>query len=151
MDLQPVLQFIVNRLMDNQIGDLTILDRLISIMSGVSQVENDAISTDQVQAYAGGRELVKEAFYSTTLTINRPVEGAEFGAKAKEAPFDRAKSTKKSLPRLVAALRDTALAVPIWIALAKVRQESMENLEEEPIKVMSMMQDTVSPSFPVDR
>ena len=143
MDLEPVLQFIINRLMRSESADLTILDKLISIMSGVSQVENDAISEEQLQAYAAGKEMVREAFHSTIIAIAKPPEGVEIGAKAKEAPVDKAKSTKKSLPRLVNALRDTKLAMPIWIALAQTRQEAVDKMASAPIKAMAATQDTV--------
>jgi len=93
-------------------------------------------------AYATGREMVKEAFHSTILTIARPVEG-DPGVKAKEAPFDKAKSTKKSLPRFVNALRHSSLAMPIWIALAQTRQGAADKMASAPIKAMTLMQDTV--------
>ena len=142
-----MLQFIINRLMRSESADLNILDKLISVMSGVSQVENDAISDDQLQAYATGREMVREAFYSTIIAISKPADG-DPGGKAKEAPFDKAKSTKKSLPRFVNALRDTKLATPMWIALAQTRQGAVDEMASAPIKAMASMQDTVSLPVP---
>ena len=142
MDLEPVLQFIINRLMRSESADLNILDKLISIMSGITQVENGAISDDQLLAFGAGKEMVREAFHSTFIAISRPAEG-EPGAKAKEAPFDKAKSTKKSLPRFVNALRETKLAMPIWIALAQTQQGAADHMASAPIKAMASMQDTV--------
>ncbi len=142
MDLEPILQFIINRLMRSESADLNILEKLISIMSGVNAVENDTISDDQLMAYGTGREMVREAFHSTIIAISRPAEG-EPGGKAKEAPFDTAKSTKKSLPRFVNALRETRLSMPIWIALAQTQQGAADKMASAPIKAMASMQDTV--------
>ena len=151
MDLEPVLQFVINRLMRSDSADLTILDKLISIMSGVTQVENDAISDDQLQAYAAGREMVKEAFNSTLISIARPADLSDVTAKPKEAPIDKGKSTKRSLPRLVNAMRFTELAMPIWIALGQTRQGAVDKMASAPIKAMSAMQDTVSLNHRVRR
>ena len=154
MDLEPVLQFVVNRLLRSESADLTILEKLVGIMAGVSQVENDAISDDQLEAYSGGKEMVKEAFNSTIISIARPVDGLEIGAKPKEAPIDKAKNIKKSLPRLIDALRYTGLAMPIWIALAQTRQAAVDEMATAPLKAMGATQDTVSlpaPSHPTPR
>ena len=147
MDLEPVLQFIINRLMRSESADLTILDHLIAIMCGVSQVENDAVSEYQLRAYAAGKKMVHEAFHTTFITIARPVEGPDMGVKSKGPPADIAKTTKKSLPRLVNALRDTELAMPIWIALAQTRQAAVDKMASAPIKAMATMQDTVHATF----
>lgn len=144
MDLEPVLQFIINRLMRGESNDLTILESLISIMSGSTKIDNDAISDDQLKAYASGREMIREAFNQTSLSIPRPADSLDPGQKAKVAPVDKTKSTKKSLPRLINALRETGLALPIWIALAQTRQGSVDRMADAPIKAMSARQDTVS-------
>ena len=146
MDLEPVLQFVINRLMRGESLDLSILQSLLSIMSGVSSIDNDAISDDQLRAYATGREMIRESFNSTVLSITRPAEG-DPGQKAKEAPVDKTKSIKKSLPRLINALRDAHLAMPIWIALAQTRQGAVDTMAGTPIKAMSSMQDNVSFHF----
>ena len=144
MDLEPVLQFIINRLMRSDSADLTILDKLISIMTGVAQVENDAISDEQLQAYAAGRAMVKEAFNATLISIARPTDPTDATAKPKGAPLDKARSTKRSLPRLINALRFTELGMPIWIALGQTRQGAVDKMSSAPIKAISAMQDTVS-------
>lgn len=144
MDLEPVLQFIINRLMRGQSADLTILQSLISIMSGESKIDNDAISNDQLKAYGSGREMIREAFNATVISISRPVAPGDPGAQAKAGPIDKTKSTKKSLPRLISGLRDTGLDMPIWIALAQTRQGAVDKMVGAPIKAMSSMQDNVS-------
>jgi THO complex subunit 2 len=143
MDLEPVLQFVINRLMRGESSDLIILQSLLSVMSGLTKIDNDAISADQLKAYATGKEMLKEAFSTTTFGIARPIEG-DPGQKAKEAPVDKSKSTKRSLPRLINALRDTHLAMPIWIALAQTRQGVVDRMVNEPIKAMGLLQDIVS-------
>ncbi|RSH93955.1 hypothetical protein EHS25_006608 [Saitozyma podzolica] len=146
MDLEPVLQFVINRLMRGESNDLTILQSLLSVMSGLTKIDNDAISDDQLKAYATGREMVREAFNLTTLAIVRPADG-DPGQKVKEAPMDKTKSTKRSLPRLINALRDTHLALPIWIALAQTRQGAVDRMASAPIKAMSSMQDVCHDIF----
>jgi len=84
MDLEPVLQFIINRLMRGQSADLTILQSLISIMSGESKIDNDAISNNQLKAYGSGREMIREAFNATVIAISRPVAPGDPGAQARQ-------------------------------------------------------------------
>ncbi|OCF36409.1 hypothetical protein I316_01658 [Kwoniella heveanensis BCC8398] len=121
MDLDPVLQYIINRLMRSHSGDLIILEKLMSTMSGIEPVPNDGVSEKQLQAYGGGREM--------------------------EVPVDKIKNVKKSLPRLVNALRNTNLALPIWIALAQTRQGVVDKLSNTPIKAMNLVQDTCHTAF----
>ncbi|KAI9637923.1 transcription factor/nuclear export subunit protein 2-domain-containing protein [Dioszegia hungarica] len=148
MDLEPVLQFIVNRLMRGQSADLTILQSLISIMSGESKIDNDAISNDQLRAYGSGREMIREAFNSTVIAIPRPMTPGDPAAQgAQAAPVDKAKPTKKSLARLISGLRDTGLDMPIWIALAQTRQGAVDKMVGAPIKAMSSMQDNCHDIF----
>ena len=142
MDLEPVLQFIINRLMRGDSADLIVLTQLIGRMQGITLVENHAISDAQLEAYATGREMIREAFFATTLSIARPSDDPS--QKPKDGPVDKAKSTKKSLPRLINALRDTSLAVPLWIALAQTRQGAVGKLSSAPLKAMSKIQDNVS-------
>lgn len=142
MDLEPVLQFIINRLMRGDSGDLTILSRLVQRMYGVDTVENNGVSDAQLEAYGTGREMVHEAFWATRILLARPSDDPT--SKPKEAPVDKAKSTKKSLPRLINALRDTHLALPIWIALAQTRQGVVDKLAWAPLKAMGLMQDKAS-------
>ncbi|WWC89783.1 uncharacterized protein L201_004709 [Kwoniella dendrophila CBS 6074] len=145
MDLGPVLQYIINRLMRGQAGDLIILEKLMSTMSGIEPVPNDGVSETQLQAYGGGKEMVKEAFNATRIQIAPPPEpGTD---KPKEVPVDKLKNIKKSLPRLVTALRDTKLAIPIWIALAQTRQAVVDKLSNTPIKAMNLVQDTCHTAF----
>ncbi|WVR05355.1 hypothetical protein IAU60_002369 [Kwoniella sp. DSM 27419] len=146
MDLDPVLQYIVNRLMRGHSGDLIILEKLLSTMSGMEPVPNDGVSETQLQAYAGGREMVREAFNATRISIAPPQEPGSTD-KPKEAPVDKIKNIKKSLPRLVHALRDTNLAIPIWIALAQTRQAVIDKLSNTPLKAMVLVQDSCHTAF----
>ncbi|WVQ98958.1 hypothetical protein IAU59_006090 [Kwoniella sp. CBS 9459] len=146
MDLDPVLQYIMNRLMRGHSGDLIILEKLMSTMSGIEPVPNDGVSEKQLQAYRGGREMVREAFNATRISIAPPPEPGSTD-KPKEVPVDKIKNVKKSLPRLVNALRDTRLAVPIWIALAQTRQGVVDKLSNTPIKAMNLVQDTCHTAF----
>lgn len=134
MDLEPLLQFIMNRLMRCESADLAILESLISIMSGESRVDNDAISADQLQSLAGGRQLIKEVFDLTQIMIVKP----------QAAPIaDRSKLYRKSLPRLINGLRETGMAMPIWIGLGQTSQGSADKSADTPIKAMSNTQDSV--------
>ena len=117
MDLEPLLQFIMNRLMRCESADLAILESLISIMSGESRVDNDAISADQLQSLAGGPQAAPIA--------------------------DRSKLYRKSLPRLINGLRETGMAMPIWIGLGQTSQGSADKSADTPIKAMSNTQDSV--------
>nr|XP_018263621.1 uncharacterized protein I303_03491 [Kwoniella dejecticola CBS 10117]OBR85779.1 hypothetical protein I303_03491 [Kwoniella dejecticola CBS 10117] len=145
MDLGPVLQYIINRLMRGQSGDLIILEKLMSSMSGIEPVPNDGVSDTQLQAYGGGKEMVKEAFNTTRIQIAPPPEpGTD---KPKEAPVDKLKNIKKSLPRLVNALKSTGMAIPIWIALAQTRQAVVDKQSDTPIKAMNLVQDTCHTAF----
>lgn len=145
MDLEPVLQFIINRLMRGESDDLTILQSLISIMSGESNIDNDAISNDQLNCYGAGREMIREAFNATTLSISKPPMSDNSGVQGPQAaPVKVAKSTTKSLQRFISALRDTGLDMPIWIALAQTRQGAADTMIGNPIKAMSSASDKVS-------
>lgn len=141
MDLEPILQFIINRLMRGDSGDLTILSRLIQRMYGVDTVENNGVSDAQLAAYGAGKEMIHEAFWATQILLVKPSDDP--AANRKEAPMEKLKSTKKSLPRLINALRDTNLAIPIWIALAQTRQGVVDKLGSAPLKAMGIMQDRV--------
>ncbi|WVQ78452.1 hypothetical protein IAT38_000538 [Cryptococcus sp. DSM 104549] len=146
MDLTPVLQYIINRLMRGHSGDLIILEKLMSSMSGVEPVPNDGVSPTQLQAYAGGREIIREAFSTTRISIAAPPEPGQ-GDQPKTVPVEKIRSIKKSLPRLVNALKDTGLAMPIWIGLAQTRQAVVDKLANTPMKAMNLVQDTTHNTF----
>ncbi|TYJ56712.1 hypothetical protein B9479_002643 [Cryptococcus floricola] len=152
MDLYPVLQYIINRLMRGHSGDLIILEKLMSSMSGLEPVPNDGVSEAQLQAYGGGRELIREAFAATRINVAPPPEpgvpGAPGGDGVQRAgPVEKVKNVKKSLPRLVNALRNQGLAMPIWIALAQTRQAVVDKLADTPMKAMNLVQDTCHNAF----
>ena len=142
MDLEPVLQFIINRLARGESGDLAILKQLVAKMVGVDPVENMGVSDSQLEAYATGREMIRESLYRTAIAIARPADDAT--ASRKDAPIDKNKSTKKSLPRLVNALRETRLSIPIWVALAQVRLYAADHMLDAPLKAMSVVLSEVS-------
>jgi THO complex subunit 2 len=146
MDLEPILQYIINKLMRGESDDLTILSRVIQRMYGVDTVENNGVSDAQLEAYATGRQMTHESFWTTQILLSKPTDDP--GNKSKSAPMDKAKSTKKSLPRLISALRDTKLAILIWIALAQTRQGVVDKLVERqpdtPLKALGLMHDKVS-------
>lgn len=145
MDLEPILQYIINKLMRGESDDLTILSRVIQRMYGVDTVENNGVSDAQLEAYATGKAMVHEAFWTTSILLAKPTDDP--ANKAKAAPVDKTKNTKKSLPRLISALRDTKLAIPIWIALAQTRQGVVDRLVERqpdtPLKALGLMHDKV--------
>lgn len=147
MDLEPILQYIINKLMRGESDDLTILSRVIQRMYGVDTVENNGVSDAQLEAYATGKQMIHEAFWTTQILLPKPTDDP--ANKAKSAPTDKTKSTKKSLPRLINALRDTKLAIPIWIALGQTRQGVVDKLVERqpdtPLKALGLMHDKVSP------
>ncbi|EIW70014.1 hypothetical protein TREMEDRAFT_29485 [Tremella mesenterica DSM 1558] len=145
MDLEPILQFIINRQMRGESADLIVLTQLVSKMQGITLVENHAISEGQLQAYATGREMIREAFFATTPTIARPSDDPT--QQPKQGPVDKIKSTKRSLPRLISALREAKLAIPLWIALAQTRQGAADRLVDAPLKAMSKIQDTCHEAF----
>jgi THO complex subunit 2 len=149
MDLEPILQYIINKLMRGESDDLTILSRVIQRMYGVDTVENNGVSDAQLEAYGTGRQMIHESFWTTQILLAKPTDDP--GNKSKSAPMDKAKSTKKSLPRLISALRETKLAIPIWIALAQTRQGVVDKLVERqpdtPLKALGLMHDKVSYIF----
>ncbi|KAK8869600.1 hypothetical protein IAR55_000167 [Kwoniella newhampshirensis] len=110
------------------------------------ELPNDGVSDTQLRAYAGGREIIREAFQTTRILIAPPPEPGSTD-KPKEAPVDKIKNIKKSLPRFVNTLRDTKLALPIWIALAQTRQGVVDKLANTPIKAMNLVQDSCHTAF----
>lgn len=146
MDLEPLLQFIMNRLLRGQSDDLAILDSLITSMTGALQYDNDAISALQLEAHLGGPQLLHEMFETTQFTIVNPAPlGEERPAPAPQ--IDNSKMWKKSLPRLLRVLRETGMTMPILLGLAQTSQRSMDTMAHAPIKAMSLIQDSVSLSW----
>jgi len=144
MELEPVLQFVHNRLLASQSVDLIIVDKLVSIMSGVSPIENNAISDDQLRALSSGAHLNHEAFHATTIAVPRPIDPTDPNAKSKQAPVDKNKSTKKSLPRLVDSLRDPVFGIPIWVSLAQTWQDALQAAGPQATKTTAERLDSVS-------
>lgn len=161
VDLEPFLQYILNRLVENQTFDLIVFDQLLSTMSGVSQIDNDAISAEQLQALSCGPELIREAYNATIIMIDRPLVGEGL---ARDPPRAKDKKIGRSLPRLLNALRDTSWAIPMWVALAQADLAAADQGDQDndangvtaergfetvvkPIKTVAATQDTVSISL----
>jgi THO complex subunit 2 len=175
MDLEPILQYMMNRLSRGQPADLSIFQSVISIMSGMPVINNDTVSAEQLKAFGAGPELVLEALNPTFAVAPSPLAGASGsgpggagggrgggggpggnagGTPAPSTglpPSEKKKSTKMSLPRLMAALKGTEMAVPLWIALAQTTQYAVDGMGNVPIKAMSILQDNVSGSGGVAR
>jgi uncharacterized protein (UPF0264 family) len=145
IELEPVIQFIVNRLQTRSPGDLVVLGTLITIMSGDEPLGNSSISDAQFAALAGGPELVREGLYETREAFTKPMfVEASIAVRDAGAQTKAAAPTKRSLKRLVDALRSTHLAVPVWIALAQARKGSLAQMEDYPAKAMAKGFDDVS-------
>lgn len=123
VDLEPVFRFILNRLSTSSPTELVVLDRLVVIMAGLTPMEDNAVSNDQLKALSGGIELVKEAISATTIEVQKPVDPTEQGGVTKQVKIKKPKVIKHSLPRLLAYCRDEEFGLPIWIALAQTYRD----------------------------
>jgi THO complex subunit 2 len=107
-------------------------------MSGDEPLGNSSISDAQFASLAGGPELVREGLYETREAFTKPIiVEASIAVRDAGAQTKAAAPTKRSLKRLVDALRATGLAVPTWIALAQARQGSLAQMEAYPAKAMA--------------
>lgn len=113
--LDPILKMIVTQLKFTDMAAFTVLEKLMNGMTGEDTVEEFAISNDQLESYAAGPEMVREAFFATENT-----RGTRKALRSAEL-LDQ---VKKSGPRFVEALRSTGLAVPILIGLAYTAAEA---------------------------
>ncbi|MBW0462346.1 hypothetical protein O181_002061, partial [Austropuccinia psidii MF-1] len=104
LDPTIVLQYIANQLANGNAKDLIILRDMISKMAGVEVLQD--LSASQVVALGGSRTLRSEAISPTTLT----------GKKI---------SFSKSSNRLMRALSDSGLTVPLLILIALQRQNAV--------------------------
>jgi THO complex subunit 2 len=111
-----LLQLVVSGLKNNNVSTLTVIEKLMSGMTGEDIVGNFAISAEQLAAYTAGNEMCREIFYSAENTL---------GDRRARRSLELLSETKKSQPRLVAALRNTGLAIPILIGLARMATHSM--------------------------
>lgn len=139
-DLKPLLQYIANRLRHLDPAALVVLEKLMSGMMGEAIVENYAISPEQLQAYASGPEMQREAFYQTEIVIWPQIRKA---LRSREL----LKDVKKSLPLLVGSLRDTKLAVPILVGLALLADSILGSDWDTPLKAKGLQSDSAQDVF----
>lgn len=131
-NLEPLLQLIASGLKNNNLTTLTVIEKLISGMSGEDIVGNFAISVEQLDAYSAGTEMRSEAFYSTENTR---------GERKPRRSIELISQVKKSLPRLMSSLRSTGLAVPVLVGLARVASKSLVYDADLPVREMSNRRD----------
>ncbi|PWN35879.1 uncharacterized protein FA14DRAFT_172477 [Meira miltonrushii] len=104
MDCSPVLQYIANQLKENNIKDLVIIRELILKMAGIEPLQN--LSDSQVAALTGGRMLRMEAMM---------IANAGIATKTRLA-------LRKSSSRLLHALKQSMMIMPLLILIAQQRQ-----------------------------
>ncbi|UZJ52055.1 hypothetical protein CBS101457_001375 [Exobasidium rhododendri] len=104
MDCSPVLQYIANQLKENNSKDLVIIRELILKMAGIEPLAN--LSDSQIAALSGGRLLRMEAMMVANASIATPAR-VQF---------------KKSGARLLQALMESRMAIPLLILIAQQRQ-----------------------------
>lgn len=127
-----MLQFIISGLKNGTPSTLTVVEKILSGMSGEDIVGNFAISIEQLSAYTAGPEMCREAFYSTEITR---------GDRRPRRSHDLLVQVKKSLPRLIQALRYTHLAVPILVGLAQMSTNTLLFDLNTSVKEMSNKRD----------
>lgn len=96
VDTSSILQYVANRLSENSVYDILVLQDLIDNMTGKHPI--DEVSDEQLQSFAGGDALRRSSFL-----------------------FPSNKSFKRSSVRLARSLVNTGLASRICVLLAKVR------------------------------
>eukprot|EP00043_Microstomoeca_roanoka_P003384 m.43460 g.43460 ORF g.43460 m.43460 type:complete len:1411 (+) comp12040_c0_seq1:86-4318(+) len=103
IDIEPVLQYIINRLKENQASDLIVLKELVSKIAGYEPLED--MTSMQLQALAGGQVLRQRGstFSNARLT----------------------KEQKRSLKHMMEAFLSTKrpLLVPLLISIAQQRMQ----------------------------
>lgn len=104
MDCSPVLQYIANQLKENNIKDLVIIRELILKMAGIEPLQN--LSDSQVAALTGGRMLRMEAMM---------IANAGIATKTRMG-------LRKSSSRLLDALKQSMMIMPLLILIAQQRQ-----------------------------
>lgn len=104
MDCSPVLQYIANQLKENNIKDLVIIRELILKMAGIEPLQN--LSDSQVAALTGGRMLRMEAMM---------IANAGIATKTRLG-------LRKSSSRLLDALKQSMMIMPLLILIAQQRQ-----------------------------
>lgn len=119
IDLLGLLNYLVSQLLNENIYDLAVLQELVSQMTGVKILEEAA--EGQLEAYAGGENLKREALM-----------------------FEQLRVIRKSSARLTRALLDSDLAARIGILLAVLRRDCLfgeENVRD--LKILAWRFDLV--------
>ena len=126
VDVEGVLQYIVNRLYDEQSIDLIVLSEIVNRMGGIESVEN--ISETHLEALAGGPLLLSEVLSGqTTAAVARP--------------------NKRATQRLVQVLVQRGLAVQLWILLAQQRSLAVFRTDYPHLKLIAILVDAVDAVF----
>lgn len=126
MDCSPVLQYIANQLKENNIKDLVIIRELILKMAGIEPLQN--LSDSQVAALTGGRMLRMEAMM---------IANAGIATKTRLA-------LRKSSSRLLDALKQSMMIMPLLILIAQQRQACVHLVpdSEAHLKYLGNLYDT---------
>ncbi|PWZ01853.1 hypothetical protein BCV70DRAFT_150056, partial [Testicularia cyperi] len=112
MDCTPILQYLVNQLKANNSKDLVIVSELVTKMSGIEPLAN--LADAQIAALTGGRNLHMEAMMAANALT---------GSKERLA-------YRRSGQRLLQALVESRLAVPLLILIAQQRQACIHLVPE---------------------
>ncbi|CCF47990.1 hypothetical protein NDA11_007965 [Ustilago hordei] len=112
MDCTPILQYLVNQLKANNSKDLVIMSELITKMSGIEPLAN--LADAQIAALTGGRSLHMEAMMAANALT---------GSKERLA-------YRRSGQRLLHALVESKLSVPLLILVAQQRQACIHLVPE---------------------
>ncbi|KAJ1021191.1 hypothetical protein NDA16_003977 [Ustilago loliicola] len=112
MDCTPILQYLVNQLKANNSKDLVIMSELITKMSGIEPLAN--LADAQIAALTGGRSLHMEAMMAANALT---------GSKERLA-------YRRSGQRLLRALVESRLSVPLLILVAQQRQACIHLVPE---------------------
>ncbi|PWN50468.1 hypothetical protein IE53DRAFT_93433 [Violaceomyces palustris] len=112
MDCTPVLQYLTNQLKSNNSKDLVIVTELVLKMTGIEPLAN--LAESQIAALTGGRLLRMEAMMAANATSG---SSARIGFR-------------KSGARLLSALTESRLAVPLLILIAQQRQACIHLVPE---------------------
>lgn len=126
MSLDPtiILQYIANQLASGNAKDLIILRDLISKMAGIDVLQD--LSASQVVALGGSSTLRAEAILPTTIGAKKP-------------------PVARSAGRLMKALTDSGLTVPLLLLVALQRQNAVLLAEEDAhLKYLGALADSVS-------
>lgn len=136
---EPILNLIASGIKNHEWFALPLVEKFLTGMTGEDIVENHAISSTQLKSYATGPEMTREAFYTSENTCSedrKPVRSK-----------DLIWAAKKSSTRLVKALSETRLAVPILVGLGRLATEALLYEPGRPIKAMSDQKDATRDVF----